>query len=313
MVGLTPIITSTNESNWYFAADGSTLVWGSVKQAQIYDISNQLAPKRKGLVAGEPIMVAGDFVYLAVEGEIHIWNPSQPNGLTPLAPGLSTGWPFPIFVSADQLVYLLGRKSPDQLVMQVIDLREPTNSQEVAAVDWNLSVPYVIKVISGFVYTLYDGYLGIVDVTSAPVASEVKTISLPANINSQIEVIEDRAYVLASSTLYIFDVSDPANPEQIGQYQDWNINYLNVVNSQIYLTWQVCEGHENSDGTVRASCGQGIELVDFTDPAEPLYLGVLRLGMPAEWIEATYFTVEAAYFVTSTVIYALDLEGQVLP
>jgi hypothetical protein len=315
MVGLTPVLTPPNEPYWYFAADSSTLVWGNAKQARIYDVSDPFKPKQIGLVEAAPINspeVVGDFVYLDVGSITHVWNPSQPDSLTPVESRLLAGWPW--FTTAQQQIYLIDRSNPDQLMMRVIDMRGLAESQEVAMIDWALAAPQRIRVIGGLVHAFYDGYLTVVDVTSLSTAIEVKTLSLPVNTYSQIEVVADRVYLYSDSIIYVFDVSDPADPEQIGQYQaQWNANYFDVVGHRVYLTWQVCGWEPTDDGGVSGGCGQGIELVDFTDPAEPLYLGVLRLGMPAEWIEATYFTVEAAYFVTSTDIYALDLEGQVLP
>jgi hypothetical protein len=156
--------------------------------------------------------------------------------------------------------------------------------------------------------------MAVVDVSSAPAAIEVKTILLPVNANSQIEVVEDRVYLYTDTFIYVFDVSDPANPVQSGQYdppQDGH--YFDVVGSQVYLTWQYCEGHVEEDGTLISGCGQHIELVDFTNPAQPLYLGKLRLGMPSALINETYFTAEAAYFVTDRTIFALDLNELVIP
>jgi hypothetical protein len=316
MVRLTPVITATNNAYWYFAAEGSTLVWANPNQARIYDLGNPFEPKQIGLieetVMSQPRLI-GDYVDVEISGTNYLWHShSEPERLTPVEPGLLSGWPQ--FVSADQRVYLIDRSNPEQWVMRVIDMAAPTAARTVAAVDWNLAEPHTIQVIGGFVYALYDGYLAVVDISNAPVATEIKTIPLAVTENSQIEVSEGRAYLYTDPGIVVLDVTTPANPEQIGEYRtQYGANYFDVVGNYVYLSWQICDGHVNEDGSISSGCGQGIELVDFTNPAEPLYLGVIRLGMPADWIVETYVTAEAAYIVTSSVIYALDLNRPVFP
>lgn len=309
-IAVTPVLAT--QGGYWTSAAGAILVWGNPKQARIYDVSIPFEPKEVALIEEAPIfepVIAGENVYLAAGNLIQVWNLLQPDHPAMVENAGLQGRP--LYVTADQQLYLLGTGESGQLVIRVLDMANPAEPQELVAADWSLSRPHQIQVIDGLLYALYDNYMAVIDITSGPAAVEVTTISLPTNIVSEIEVVANRAYVLADSAVWVFDASNPAAPEQIAHYQSsWNAIHLDVVDYRVFLTWQICDGHVNDDETVSSSCGQGVEVVDFTDPERPFYLGVIRIRMPSGYLDETFFTAEAGYFIISAGIYGLDFKRQ---
>ena len=156
--------------------------------------------------------------------------------------------------------------------LMIVDISDPMAPVEVARLAfegqcWDVSISgdhaYVGNDVQG---------LRIVDISlpSAPVLVATYGSDLGASFE-YCQVIGTRAYAATQSGLYILDVSDPANPAELGFSPELNGSWhVQVVDNIAYLS----------------EFANGIRIVNVADPTNPQDMGFFTTAGPAYWMEA---------------------------
>jgi hypothetical protein len=132
---------------------------------------------------------------------------------------------------------------------------------------------------------------------------------VPTNIGSELKTVDNLLYVGTHSGTYVFDLTDIANPQQVGQYANLQLNHINVDENVAYLFSQLCGWEPTGDGGVSGGCSYIIEVVDFTNLAQPEFEGRLCLTLRTnqECVESTAIQGQLIYFETRDTLYVLDI------
>jgi hypothetical protein len=194
-------------------------------------------------------------------------------------------------------------------VLSTVDFGNPAAPRERATIHL-ARFPHDLIVFGGYGYALYDGYVELFDLTTMPTATSLLTLSVTANISSQIQVVGDRAYVATNDGLWILDVADPSAPRVAGRYQvDIGVVSAAMVGTDAYLTVQLCGWEPDENGEPSGGCGQGVYVVDLEKVDQPRVLGSysITMGQNQDWLEYSYLVGHTLYLLADRLLYAAEL------
>lgn len=199
--------------------------------------------------------VVGDTVFVAVRSggieAVDISNPAAPTslGVLDFGPGeLST-----TIAVAGEHAYVGLRGSG----WKIVDISDPATMLEVASEDTNDAED--VAVVGDTFFVVNGNGIRTYDVSDPTMPSELSaTLVLPGASNALV-VVGDTAYIAASGGgLVSVDVSDPSSPTELAVFAT-SANAINLA----------------ADGTtVFVAHADGVNILDMTDPAMPVALGL---------------------------------------
>jgi hypothetical protein len=292
--------------------DGLVLL-GVMTQVVILDTSDLRQPQRlwqsKDLGRVQALALAGRWAYIVAGENLLLWdvgNPKRPRELSRIMIVTSSRVHI---IPTGATVHLVTGKTGEACVMRTIDLSDPAAPREQKSIGL-ARFPNDLALLGDHGYALDDGYLEILDLTTTPTATSLATFSVTANINSQIQIVGDRAYIATNDGLWILDVGDPAAPREVGHYpSDIGVTSAEVVGTRAYLTCQLCGWEPDENGEPQGGCGQGVYVMDLENTDQPQVLGSygLTIGQNQVWIEQAQLVGHTLYLLTDQDLYAADL------
>lgn len=247
-----PVTDIAVDSNYAYEANG-----------RVIDVSNPADPQRVSLFApsssGEAIAKANDHVYSARGRDgfyvDDVSDPSNPNRVARTDYGL--------FVNdvniAQSYAYMVGVLAPEDL--SVRDVSNPADIQIVGELEG--SGAGSVSVVGDYAYVVnyLDESLRVIDVSSPADPRQVSTLSLDAASffggRSDIAVAGGYAYVSQASGLSIIDVSNPENPQKVGDANN-------------YGTFVQAGGVAVANGYAFLAVGlAGLRMIDVSGPTNP--------------------------------------------
>jgi hypothetical protein len=150
--------------------------------------------------------------------------------------------------------------------IKIVDVSNPYNSFIIGIID--IDSVSGIAVSGNFAYVTHPDGLTIVDVSDPSDPVTVSSLDSP-DYASDIAVSGQYAYISyygdPSSSLKVVDVSNPLNPQIVGDLATSYAFYLTVAKNLVYMI-------DNS----------GVRIVDVTDPVNPALLGSIYTFQPHE-------------------------------
>ncbi len=227
---------------------------------QIFNITDPAAPALSGSIAinGTPrdLVLAGTTALIACEsGGLALFNIAEGVEATEVGRYDHSGEALSVS-AAGQTAYL----AEDEGNLQIIDISNPQTPTRIGHFD-NSAGAQQVQVINGRAYIGANYKFMIVDVGNPAQAVEIGSCSLPDQYCKAIQVDGNRVYIANfSAGLLIIDISDPASPTIIGNYQPGNSIY--VFGVQVVGT------------TAYVGCySSGLHIVDISNPASPSLIG----------------------------------------
>ncbi|HUU77719.1 MAG TPA: hypothetical protein VMX55_05195 [candidate division Zixibacteria bacterium] len=214
-----------------------------------------------------------NFVYACSQAEVRVYNATTINSIPAAISSYAfnnTG-PNNIFASGN---YLYIEEGDDGIAI----VNMANKSQPLYYSEYRDTINGIDIYNYGYYSFLYNTYtVEIMDITN-PLAINTTTIETYYGDSTDIFIEEDTAFVADTSSLEIFDISDPANPDKIGVYfEDFqDINFVEVKNDYAYILEQ-----------------SYLEILDVTDLTNPVY--VSNLSLPGYSFEDFYVDDEFAY------------------
>jgi hypothetical protein len=218
-------------------------------------------------VLGHHVLVISDD---AGCGGLQVFDVTDPN--SPLPVGSLELWPAVAITASGDHAYVAGVVEgafSDELVLQVVDLADPTAPQLLADVrstgtPWGSLRVEAIAATAGFVFVASgDDGLQSYDVANPTDPPSIGSEETDRALD--VVVLGDYAYVAdAQAGLRIIDVSDPASPALVGTADTpgW-AQGVAVSGGHAYV----------------ADCGGGLQVIDIADPTMPQVVGHLN----TEW------------------------------
>ncbi|HEU4323064.1 MAG TPA: hypothetical protein VFS21_07910 [Roseiflexaceae bacterium] len=119
--------------------------------------------------------------------------------------------------------------------LALLDVRDPARMALVAQTsseDWQ--EPREVTLVGGWVYLLHQNGLAIIEHT--PSGTLEQRAALPFKEGIRLQIVGQRAYVLASGKLHRLDISDPARPTQLSTIaEEGSITTVWVEETRVYL------------------------------------------------------------------------------
>jgi hypothetical protein len=183
--------------------------------------------------------------------------------------------------------------------VRILDLSDPAAPVEIGFFD----IPYVtrdVEVVGGLAFiTQPFGFVRIIDVSDPTLPVEIGAFSGQCHA-ADVEVVGNYAYLADQPTnswipecpypfeskFRVFDISNPAAPTQV---------------SETDISWPV--DIEAVEGVVYAAGREGLELIDVSDPAAPVIVGLVPggfLGSDIEVADGYVYTAGGGYVDPST-------------
>lgn len=264
------------------AVQGTYAYLGIGVELAVLDLTNPAHPQRAGYVIlpswVQAVAVAGHYAYAA--GNYAMWVVDVSDPTDPRIVGHYENSAFDESASPQDLitdgdmVYLT-----NGMALKVLDVRDPTQPKEISSYRFfDIPVNQVRHLaVSG--HTLYaavpatgsgtTGQLLVLDIADPHQPRVIMTLSMPAN---DIALAGSRAYVVGDDGLFILDLTQPAQPTQVGH----------VPLSTFYLVARVAVQDRRAYvvGTSNTSDGNTyrVEVLDLSDPVHPTALGAVGLA-----------------------------------
>jgi hypothetical protein len=275
---------------------------------QIVDVSTPANPTPRGIYrtlwavgqAGrrDSIRLAGSLGYAQTTGAIvrsfDATAPTTPTLVSTTAPTRS----YDLAIVGSLLYNAVGKGG-----LQIFDISNPitpTLRGSYTAADLTDSP---VNVTDNRAYVVGDFKLMILDVSNPnnpTFLGQYSAISVPHSI----KVVGTLAYIASDFGLDIIDVSNPSNPTQRGHYSAGVTNAVQLVGQRAYIAAQGI--YDSQQGLI----GNGLEIVDVSDPTSPKLLG--RYTTP-DATEALQVVGTRAYVVDAEGVYVIDVSDPANP
>lgn len=280
-------------------------------ELKIYDLaSDPLNPAFLGSLnnVGEmttALAVEGDFAYWTVRHNgnwfsLEVVDVSIPE--SPMIVASETGfvWARDVAV-ADGYAYVADATTnvPNQAVggwaltkgLAIFDVADPTNPTPIATFKTHGNVTGV-EIVGNRAYVHDDGEgLIILDVSDPTNPVRLGNYHSPAVLR-QMDKVGDLLYIAdAWNGFTVLDVSDAAHPEVVSVYLAEHIEAFDECAGVAYPLGVDAFGIDVQDNRVYLAAGHlGLEVVDASDPASPVFLGALRVDqLPPPSVAASKF------------------------
>ncbi len=218
---------------------------------KIVDVSNPLAPKAVGSLAGtiKDAGIAGQYAYAlqVVAGNpahtdlivVNLSVPSSPSivGRVTLAGGLSLR-------IVGSTAYVAG----GSVGLQMVNISNPAAPMIVGSIDTPGSA-YAVAVSGGYAYVADYTSIQVINVSNP--GSPVVVGSLATSQATAVAISGSRLYVIDYLSLKIIDVTNPATPLLLGTSSSYNAIGLDVSGPYVFLA------------------GGGVNILDATNAAQP--------------------------------------------
>ncbi len=226
---------------------------------QVVDVSNPSAPLvvQTLSIQGEAMDIQGNYLYLEQGDNVRIYDISTP--ATPQVVGSFASSRISDIVATNGYIYV-GRGSTLSGGLQIMDATNPIAPVQLSllaitggAYSVDVTGPYV------YVYVFFSQTaLNIVDASnpSAPVVVKV----MPLFESADLAIDGTHAYALDfDGFLRTFDITNAANPIPISTFSPCNFDYASTL--------------DVNGGLVAIGAGDGVCLVDVSNPASPISRG----------------------------------------
>jgi len=273
---------------------------------QVIDVSDPTAPALLTTVDGDwwASLVAAAEGYVYVGGErLRILEVSDP-----AHPAVTGAYEWPVDVSyiavneEEPYAYISGSDAQWKSRLWVADISDPAainilSSYELPGWHW----PGRLYYSEGLVYIANGADVEMVDVSDpyAPAFAGRYTTPDGADVN-EVFVIGSYAYVLTggdpTGRLRVVDVSDPADPEEVG-------NCATAGDARRLFVAQVSSGRSSGPEAAGATTtiayvadgAAGLRLIDVTNPAAPMEVGHLDPPADTASVDVVYVVGDQAY------------------
>ena len=241
--------------------------WG----LETVDISTPRSPQEVGTFSSmgniHDVVVAGDYAYMA-----GFYSGFRIADISDMENPVEVGrFDFPSSLSRVRQVVVegnyafLGVDNSDDQGLWIMDITDPEEPQEVGHLNTELFF-YSLYIHGDFAYiSTFDG-LYIVDITQADAPQLLTNYEMQNHEYYSVYVSGNYAYVIGASwrlswsILFIIDISDPENPEQLGQIQTQTVaGNVSVSGDYAYVT----------------DFQSGLMIVDVSNPEEPQEVSLL--------------------------------------
>jgi hypothetical protein len=276
---------------------------------QIVDVSTPANPTPRGIYrtlwavgqAGcrDSIRLAGSLGYAQTTGAIvrsfDATTPTTPTLVSTTAPTRS----YDLAIVGSLLYNAVGKGG-----LQIFDISNPitpTLRGSYTAADLTDSP---VNVTDNRAYVVGDFKLMILDVSNPNNPTFLGQYS-PISGPHSIKVVDTLAYIASDVGLHIIDVSNPSNPIQRGLFFSAGAaNAVQVVGQRAYVA---ARGTYNSQ---QGLTGNGLEIVDVSDPTSPKLLGGYATPDAAEALQVVG---NRAYVVDFKGVYVIDVSDPANP
>ena len=210
------------------AYHGNRLYFGQEDHWEIWDVSDPEEPAKLARVddiGAYGLAVDGDYLYVACE-QLYVFDVSDPRNPVEVGRCTTPEFAYNVFV-AEGLAYVVDV----EFGLRIIDISDPTAPREIGACEIFRS--WQVAVARGYAYLTDDkwggadtAYWHIVDISDPE--NPVLVVSVPERHGTEgIAASEDEALVYigsgsSSRGMLVFDVSNPAEPVEVGYYRDNN-------------------------------------------------------------------------------------------
>jgi hypothetical protein len=322
-------------------SDSYAFIFGYHDSLRIVDIEDPEDPWLVGDIAIDAevdnIWVQDDYIFAAagIMGMliIDISDPSAPEIIAeyPAESDIES------IVVVDTVAFIAGRFIyPSSEPFQIISIADVYNPWPIGYVDENMGWNHDMIVDGDYAYlaNTYEG-LVIVDISSlsAPfILTQLEDITYPRVLGK----VDDFLFMdFGFDTLQVFEVSEPAIPEQVGFYEigksamDFEIldGFLFVAGDDLPIldisevgNIRQVSGHEIPGATISvfgvgdylytAEAGLGLHIHDITDPVYPEE--VSRLELPGYWYEY-YLSQDYLYKLAESELGVIDISDPSSP
>lgn len=165
-----------------------------------------------------------------------------------------------------QALAVVGRTlyvADDAAGLTIVDVGDPARPRRIGGYDLQEQVTQV-QVVGQRAYLADGDWLLVLDVSDPTWPLRVGLCDLGAAVQ-ELQVVGQKAYVLVGGELRLLDVADPGHVRLLGTYRTWGVQSLAVAGNYVYL----------------AKGSRGLEVVDVSDPAKPIWATGLATTGPA--------------------------------
>lgn len=268
---------SPNTINDFVVAGETAVVANGSAGLRLLDASNPDGMTELGFydTPTEPylIEVVNDYAYIGAGDGLHIMDVSEPGqprelGSVTFCLDFCTGAPITI---GGNYAYWAGRS------LAVVDISDPTTPTKVGTYTHPTTGGYSdIELAEEYAYLIYrtdwpteTTWLQVMDISTPMTPSLLSEYQLSVYSAGKIALSGNYAYISSSDGLLIIDISDPADPVQVGIY-DTGESLTRIVIADHYLYG------------VRAlpEIGAQLWVLDISEPTSPIEIGYHPLAVP---------------------------------
>ena len=264
------------------------------------------------------VTLENGLAYLREDDQLLIWDVSDP--LAPIEVGQhALDGAFHTFVE-DRTIYHLAWAEAGITVITV-DAAIPSTPVEVSRVtlSWPDFVPYHIAYTrdyflahGGRIFMIGEERISVYDLSQPSGAPLI--IDLPTSVSSHLAADDGYLYVTTDRGLFIYDLTTDPPTLIIEQYPYGTSSEIHTLGAWVFLWNHLCGWEESDDGEVSGGCGYVIEVVDFTDLADPILFKRISLELDGDpWVEWTALHGSRLYLYTAGYSYVFDLSPYLTP
>lgn len=245
--------------------------------------------------------------YIIGDNELMVWSVENlQNPMVIATFPIPSGSPY--FDIEENLLYIV-TISLEGSQITTIDLSIPDTPIELGTAELNWTkVFFPFTISNNLLFLIDDDYVEIVDISDPVSLEPVAQLSAPTNINSEAEIVNNLLYIGTHTGTFIYDITDIDNPQQVGQYANFQLNDINIDGSIAYLFTEICGFEPSDDGEITGGCGRLLEIVNFSNPAQPEIEGLLHLGIRdnQSYVESVTMHGGLIFFEAGGKLYLLD-------
>lgn len=269
------------ESRTVFAL-GSRAYYGVGSKVEISDFTNASSPVVLGSATVpdrvEDVITIGNTMYVGSGDGLHIFNVQNPTAISELSTEATESYLEGIAV--DPPYVLMGDGSAG---LRILDATDPANPSSVSQVD---TLGYVegISYGAGIAYVSAGSRIHMIDYSDPAAPTYAGRIDAPLDYYQSATVRGSYLYVADFfGGFRIFDVSDPANPVDVGYFDPADRT------ARVAL---------DGDYAYLANGDKGVSIIDISDPASPSE--VVVIDTPVRALQAA---------ISGTLLFIADTEG----
>jgi hypothetical protein len=296
-----------------FVEDSPLVDWEPVGDygLRILDISNPISPTSAGFYTTtghiDALATRGDHAYLTLGGDLRILDLSDPTA--PVEIGAYQNPPSVSEISVDdEVLYVLGEGQPGDQVLHTVDISDPHQPKTITRT--TISLGLKTPVVDGYAYVADKVKLRILDASNPASLTQVSVYTTPHPIHKLL-TRGDMAYLALDGgysyawQLVALDLSDPTKPIQSDEFELLpNLQALDIgfVDEYLYvvsypgglLVFDVSEPRNLVEADIGQKifgqhlavrddyaylAGQGLNVLDVSDPARPALVGATGMGL----------------------------------